>query len=106
VFLSAVLLFTAQAQGVEVSPAAVIAVVLTGLLLATGSGGIPGGGLVVALVFVKAFGLPVTITAIVAGIYHLIDIPNAILNVMNDLVGTVIVTRLSEKRVKVALAST
>jgi Na+/H+-dicarboxylate symporter len=101
VFLAAVLLFTAQAQGVDVSPGVAIAVVLTGLLLATGSGGIPGGGLVVALVFVKAFGLPVTITAIVGGIYHLIDITNATLNVMNDLVGTVIVTRLSEKQVKI-----
>ena len=109
VFLAAVLLFTAQAQGIDIPPAAAVAVVLTGLLLATGSGGIPGGGLVVALVFVKAFGLPVTITAIVAGIYHLIDIPNAVLNVMNDLVATVIVTRASEKHVEMpveALATT
>jgi Na+/H+-dicarboxylate symporter len=101
VFLAATLLFTAQAQGVDISPALAIPVVLTGLLLATGSGGIPGGGIVVALVFVKAFGLPVTITAIVAGIYHLIDMPNAVLNVMNDLVATVIVTRFNEKPVEV-----
>ena len=46
---------------------------LTGLLLATGSGGVPGGGLVVGLVFVKAFGLPVEIAALIGGIYHILD---------------------------------
>ena len=44
--------------------------VLTGLLLATGSGGVPGGGLVVGLVFVKAFNLPVEIAALIGGIYQ------------------------------------
>lgn len=67
---------------------------LTGLLLATGSGGVPGGGLVVGLVFVKAFGLSIEIAVLIGGIYHIIDMGNTTLNVMNDMVATMIVSRL------------
>jgi Na+/H+-dicarboxylate symporter len=69
-------------------------IVLTGLLLATGSGGVPGGGLVVGLVFVKAFGLPIEIAVLIGGIYHIIDMGNTTINVMNDMVATVIASRL------------
>jgi Na+/H+-dicarboxylate symporter len=60
-------------------------------LLAAGSGGIPGGGLVMALIYVKAFGLPLEIAALVGGVYRVIDMGNTTLNVGGDLVGTVIV---------------
>ena len=46
VMLGAVLLFTAQAAGVEFAPAAFLTILLVGLLLSEGSGGIPGGGLI------------------------------------------------------------
>jgi Na+/H+-dicarboxylate symporter len=94
IFLACILLFASQAQG-QILPFGTIAViVLTGLLLATGSGGVPGGGLVVGLVFVKAFSLPMEIAVLVGGIYHLLDMGNTTLNVMNDMVATVIASRL------------
>ena len=55
-------------------------------------GGIPGGGLVIALIFVQAFSLPLEIAAIVAGIYRLIDMGSTTINVMGDMVGTAIVS--------------
>jgi len=55
---------------------------------------VPGGGLVVGLVFVKAFGLPIEIAALIGGIYHILDMGNTTLNVMNDMVATVIASRL------------
>ena len=72
--------------------------VLIGFLLSMGSGGIPGGGLVVALVYVQAFGLPLEVAAIVGGIYRLVDMGNTTLNVMGDLVGTAVVARSEERR--------
>lgn len=65
---------------------------LIGLLLETGSGGIPGGGFVVVLIFVNAFHLPLEIAAIVGGIYRLIDMGSTTNNCMGDMVGTVIVS--------------
>ena len=52
IMLAGVLLFTAQAAGVEFSLASQATIILIGLLLSNGSGGIPGGGLVIALIFV------------------------------------------------------
>ncbi|NNM34536.1 MAG: cation:dicarboxylase symporter family transporter, partial [Gemmatimonadetes bacterium] len=54
IMLAGVLLFTAQAAGVEFSLASQVSIVLIGLILSEGSGGIPGGGLVIALIFVEA----------------------------------------------------
>ena len=98
IMLAAVLLFTAQAAGVEFSLAAQATIVLVGLLLSEGSGGIPGGGLVIALIFVQAFNLPLEIAAIVGGIYRLIDMGSTTINVMGDMVGTTIIARSEERR--------
>jgi Na+/H+-dicarboxylate symporter len=94
IFLACILLFAAQSQGHVLDLATTVTIVFTGLLLATGSGGVPGGGLVVGLVFVKAFNLPIEIAALVGGIYHILDIGNTTLNIINDLVATVVAARL------------
>jgi len=91
IMLSAVLLFTAQAAGVSFSLPELVTILLVGLLLSEGSGGIPGGGLVIALIFVQAFHLPLEVAAIVGGIYRLVDMGNTTINVMGDMVGTSIV---------------
>lgn len=98
VMLGAVLLFTAQAAGVDFSAASLVSILLIGLLLSEGSGGIPGGGFVIALIYVQAFNLPVEVAAIVGGIYRLVDMGNTTVNVMGDLVGTSLVARSESKR--------
>ena len=98
VMLGAVLLFTAQAAGVEFSVASLVSIVLIGLLLSEGSGGIPGGGFVIALIYVQAFNLPIEVAAIVGGIYRLVDMGNTTINVMGDLVGTSLVAQSEAKR--------
>ena len=97
IMLIGVLLFTAQAVGVDFKIASIITIILIGLLLETGSGGIPGGGLVIALIFVKAFNLPLEIAAIVGGIYRLLDMGITTINVMGDMVGTIIVSHSETK---------
>lgn len=98
VMLAAVLVFTAQAAGIRFEPSSYPAVIVIGLLLSGASGGIPGGGLVKALIFVQAFNLPLEIAAVVGGIYRLIDIGNTTVNVLGDIVGTQIVARLEQER--------
>lgn len=91
--LGSVLVFTAQASGIPLDWGTLASVLLVGLILSEGSAGIPGGGFVTALVFVKAFGLPLSIAVIVGGIYRLIDVGITTINVMGDLVGTFLVLR-------------
>ena len=91
--LGAVLIFTAQAAGVTFTPADFVTILLLGLLLSEASGGIPGGGFVIALIYVQAFNLPIEVAAIVGGIYRLVDIGNTTVNIMGDMVGTSLVAR-------------
>lgn len=93
IMLSAVLIFTAQAVGIEFSLSEMVQIVIVGLIVSEGSGGIPGGGLVVAMLFAQAFNLPLEIVAILGGIYRLVDMGNTTINVMGDMVGTVIIAK-------------
>ena len=96
--LGAVLIFTAQAAGITFTAADFVTILLLGLLLSEGSGGIPGGGLVIALIYVQAFNLPVEVAAIVGGIYRFVDIGNTTVNIMGDMVGTTLVARSEARR--------
>ncbi|UII80351.1 dicarboxylate/amino acid:cation symporter [Flagellimonas sp. CMM7] len=93
IMLAGILIFTAQAAGLNFSFAELVQVVLIGLLVVEGSSGIPGGGLVTAMLFAKAFNLPLEIVAIVGGIYRLIDMGNTTVNCMGDMVATTIVSK-------------
>jgi len=48
----------------------------------------------VGLLFVKTFGLPIEVAALIGGIYHLLDMTNTTINMLNDMVATVIIARL------------
>ena len=96
--LGAVLIFTAQAAGVSFTPADFVTILFLGLLLSEASGGIPGGGFVIALIYVQAFNLPIEVAAIVGGIYRLVDIGNTTVNIMGDMVGTSLVARSEARR--------
>ena len=98
VMLGAVLLFTAQAAGVDFEAASFVTILLIGLLLSEGSGGIPGGGFVMALIYVQAFNLPIEVAAMVGGIYRLVDMGNTTVNVMGDMVGTSLVAYSESRR--------
>ena len=93
IMLATVLLFTAQAAGVSFSLGEMVTILLVGLLLSEGSGGIPGGGLVIAMIFVEAFNLPLEVATLVAGVYRLIDMGSTTVNCMGDLVWTTILSK-------------
>lgn len=93
ILLVSVVLFTAQSAGVALGPGEYFALLGMAFLFSVGSGGIPGGGFVVALILVQAFGLPLELAAIVGGIYRLVDMGNTTTNVMGDMVAAAVVTR-------------
>ena len=94
IMLAGILIFTAQAAGIHLTAPQMVQVVIVGLILSEGSGGIPGGGLVIAMLFAEAFNLPLEIVAIVGGIYRLIDMGNTTVNCMGDMMATTVLSRL------------
>lgn len=93
VLLSGIVLFTAQAVGVSFSMGEILVVLALGGLLSAAAPGVPNGGIVNQFLLLRAFGLPVEIGVLVAGIYRLVDMPTTTANIMGDLVGTMVVTR-------------
>ncbi|MDR1832913.1 MAG: dicarboxylate/amino acid:cation symporter [Fusobacteriaceae bacterium] len=95
--LAITFLFAAQAVGAPLPLPVFIKAIVLALILTTGAGGVPGGGIVSIAVIIDAFGLPLEVVGIVSGIFALIDMGYTTLNVLGDLVGTVIVSQ-SENR--------
>lgn len=96
ILLAAIVVFTAQAAGIPLSPADLVTTMLLSMLLSAGSGGIPSGGFVIALIIVEAMHLPLELAAIIGGIYRLVDMGGTTVNVMGNMVGTILVSH-SEK---------
>ncbi len=93
VLLAGAVLFTAQAAGIPLGWADLAAVVAFGTLLSAAAPGVPNGGIVNQLLLLTVFGLPLELAVLVAGVYRLVDMPTTTLNIMGDLVGTLIVAR-------------
>ena len=93
VLLSGIVLFTAQAVGVSFGVGELLVLIALGTVFSAAAPGVPNGGLVNQFLLLRAFGLPVEIGVLVAGIYRLVDMPTTTANIMGDLVGTMVVTQ-------------
>lgn len=100
IMLAITFLFAAQCVGGDTSIATLLRVILISLILTTGAGGVPGGGIVTIAIIVDAFSLPLEVVALISGIFTLIDVVFTTMNCVGDLVGTVIVDHSEKKREK------
>ncbi len=98
--LAITFLFASQAIGAPLSLGILIQVILISLILTTGAGGVPGGGIVTIAIVIDAFGLPLEVVGIISGIFALIDMGYTMMNCLGDLVGTMIVNHTEKKKLK------
>ena len=91
IMLALAFLFAAQTAGVDVTLPVLAKMIFIGLILTTGAGGVPGSGIVTVAILVDAFGLPLEVVGIIAGIFGLIDMGLTMINCLGDLAGTRIV---------------
>jgi Na+/H+-dicarboxylate symporter len=98
IMLALAFLFAAQAVDVPLSPGVLANMLFIALILTTGAGGVPGGGIVSIAIVLDAFGLPLEVIGLISGIFALMDMGLTTMNCLGDLVGTVVVAH-SEKLV-------
>lgn len=98
IMLALTFLFAAQAINAPLSAGMLLKAILISLILTTGAGGVPGGGIVTIAIVIDAFGLPLEVVGIVSGIFALIDMGFTMMNCLGDLVGTTIVAHSEKKR--------
>lgn len=93
-----VILFSAQAIGVNFGLMELIQMVLVCTLVSAGSGAIPGGGIVRLMITSAAFGMPLEIVGLVAAFYRFFDMRATCMSTIGDLSATVIIDRLEKGR--------
>ncbi len=86
-------LFIAQAYGVELTVSQQIIVVLTALLAAIGSAGIPMAGLVMMAIVLKAVGLPLEGIGLILAVDRILDMFRTTVNVYGDTCAAVVIAK-------------
>ncbi len=102
IMLAITFLFAAQAINAPLSLGMLVKALLISLILTTGAGGVPGGGIVTIAIVIDAFGLPLEVVGIVSGIFALIDMGFTMMNCLGDLVGTMVVSHSERKKLEKA----
>ncbi len=93
IFYAAAIVLTAQVYNVQLTPAAMLSIVLSTVLVAMGCPGVPGGAIIMTTILLTNMGLPLEIVGLIAGIFRLIDMADTVFNVTGDVVTTMVVAR-------------
>ena len=84
-------IFIAQAYGIDLTIVQQIVIVLTALLAAIGTAGIPMAGMVMLAIVLGAVGLPLEGVGIVLAVEQFCDMPRTMINSYGDACGAVII---------------
>lgn len=94
---AAAALFVANLVGIELNLAQQLIVFLTAMVASTGAPGIPSAGMVTMVMVLQSVGLPAEAIAILLPIDRLLDTVRTAVNVEGDIVGSLVVHKLTEK---------
>ncbi|MGC8864333.1 MAG: dicarboxylate/amino acid:cation symporter [Bacteroidales bacterium] len=92
-------IFIAQVYGIPLSITQILVVVVTALLAAIGSAGIPMAGLVMMSIILSAVGLPLEGIALILAIDRPLDMMRTALNVYGDTCAAVIIARSEGEKI-------
>lgn len=94
-------IFIAQAYGIDLTLGKQVVIILTALLAAIGSAGIPMAGLVMMAVVLKAVGLPLEGIGLILAVDRILDMFRTAINVYGDTCGAVIVAKSEGEVLKI-----
>lgn len=93
IYYAAAIVMTAQIYGMNLTPSALVNIIISTVLVAMGCPGVPGGAIIMTTILLTNMGLPLEIVGLIAGIFLLIDMANTTFNVTGDVVTTMVVAR-------------
>lgn len=91
IYYAAAIVMTAQIYGMNLTPSALVNIIISTVLVAMGCPGVPGGAIIMTTILLTNMGLPLEIVGLIAGIFRLIDMANTTFNVTGDVVTTMVV---------------
>lgn len=93
IYYAAAIVMTAQMYQLDLSPAALVNIVISTVLVAMGCPGVPGGAIIMTTILLTNMGMPLEVVGLIAGIFRLIDMANTTFNCTGDVVTTLVVAR-------------
>jgi Na+/H+-dicarboxylate symporter len=96
-----VVMFIAQAYGVELGMMQQIIVIITAVLASIGAAGIPMAGLVMISVILSAVGLPLEGIGLIIAVDRIVDMLRTATNVWSDSCGAVVVAKSEGEKLNV-----
>ena len=93
IYYAAAIVMTAQIYGMNLTPSALVNIIISTVLVTMGCPGVPGGAIIMTTILLTNMGLPLEIVGLIAGIFRLIDMANTTFNVTGDVVTTMVVAR-------------
>lgn len=90
-------LFIAQVYGVDLTLSQAMVVILTSLLGAIGTAGVPGAGVIMLSIVLNAVGLPLEGIGIILAVDRIVDMGRSALNVTGDLIAAMVVAKVERE---------
>ena len=94
VYMGVCAVFAAQIYGIDLSMSDQVIVVLTGVLAAGGTAGVPGAGLIMSTLVFTQIGIPLEVIALIAGVDRVLDMIRTSINVVGDSTTALAVSRM------------
>ncbi len=94
VYMGVCAVFAAQIYGIDLSMSDQVIVVLTGVLAAVGTAGVPGAGLIMSTLVFTQIGIPLEVIALIAGVDRVLDMIRTSINVVGDSTTALAVSRM------------
>ena len=84
VYMGVCAVFAAQIYGLPLTMGDQVIVVITGVLAAVGTAGVPGAGLIMSTLVFTQIGIPLEVIALIAGVDRVLDMIRTSINVVGD----------------------
>lgn len=94
VYMGVCAVFAAQINDLPLTMGDQVIVVITGVLAAVGTAGVPGAGLIMSTLVFTQIGIPLEVIALIAGVDRVLDMIRTSINVVGDSTTALMVSRM------------
>jgi Na+/H+-dicarboxylate symporter len=101
IYIAAVVMFIAQAQGVEMGFKQQIIIMITALMSSIGTAAVPMASLVIITIILEVLGLPIEMMALILPVDRILDMFRTATNVWSDSCGAVIIAKSEGEQLNV-----
>jgi Na+/H+-dicarboxylate symporter len=101
IYIAAVVMFIAQAQGVEMGLKEQIVILITALMSSIGTAAVPMASLVIITIILDVIGLPIEMMALILPVDRILDMFRTATNVWSDSCGAVVIAKSEGEKLTV-----